>query len=167
MKEITITALEMPGNIQKPFYDLQSDLLYRYKIPAARLLPPIVPLFPGKLSPAAAEELQKRFERTEAFTAETTVLHNGEIYFSPLEIIPPRPAENFSGQTGGVFSLFSHHMPAIVLAPGGGEPGQLPRGHQLKWKTMYVAEIRIRFREDPPWWREVYWEYTKYLTLLR
>jgi hypothetical protein len=169
MKEIRITALEMPGNIQKPFYDLQSELLYRYKIPAARLFPPIVPLFPGKLSQAAVAELQKRFEQTETFTAETSVLHNGEIYFSPLGTIPPWPAKNFSGpsaRTGGVFSLFSHHMPAIVLAPGGGHPAAIPRGHQLRWKKMYIAEIRIRFREEAPWWREVYWEYTKYLTPL-
>ena len=77
----------------------------------------------------------------------------------------------------GIFSLFSYPAPAVCIAvcentsdkPGSSAVFSLPSREQydreLRWKKMFVAEIRILYSDRRPWWREVYWEYTKYLKI--
>ncbi len=31
----------------------------------------------------------------------------------------------------------------------------------ISWKKMYIVEITIRMADTNPWWREVYWTYSR------
>lgn len=178
MKEICITAVEMPGNIQKPFYELQTELFSRYKIPGARLLPPVIPLFPEKLSRAAAARIQKQLQVITKFQASTAVFHSGRTFYSTMKTYPLQHSLEQRRQTEmpqEALFLFPQSSAAIFLAEGlfpqspekcSGAARRLALSlpeMTVSWKKMYVAEIRIQIHAKGTRQSEMYWEYTKYM----
>lgn len=174
MKDIYLTALELPGNIQKPFYQIQDRLFTDFGLTSARLFPPLIPLRAGKCTDTVRQQLIDAMQEISYFSASSEIHRQRTTFYTPVVTEPAvQIVESGSPASRVVSGLFPEYHPAILLAAAREYTPDLPEGFEqayaagllqdpIRWKTMYLTEIRLQVIDGDRWWKELYWEYTKY-----
>ncbi len=178
MKEITFCALEPPGNIQKPFFNLQEELFRTWGLASSRLLPPLIPLALGPLTAEARGRIREVLLGMEEMQTATDPVVIGGAVIVPLSGYCASVLQAFVRElnipaVGGADEAACALVPGtpgvwLSCSPGSGGTGGLDGGRAMKpvtplpaqrWKRMHVVEIALHFPSDIQFGRAGEWEF--------